>query len=74
VETFNLNKAVKRNIDRFPEDFMFQLTMKELEVLNIPNWNVKTGTAKRTENVAICFTNKEWRCYPRFSIASAQLK
>jgi hypothetical protein len=26
VETFNLNKAVKRNIDRFPQDFMFQLT------------------------------------------------
>lgn len=23
VTTFNLNKAVKRNIDRFPEDFMF---------------------------------------------------
>ena len=29
VETFNLNKAVKRNIDRFPEDFMFQLTPEE---------------------------------------------
>jgi len=29
VETSNLNKAVKRNIDRFPEDFMFQLTMEE---------------------------------------------
>ena len=26
VETFNLNKAVKRNIERFPEDFMFQLS------------------------------------------------
>jgi hypothetical protein len=26
VETFNLNKAVKRNPDRFPEDFMFQLS------------------------------------------------
>jgi len=26
VETFNLNKAVKRNLDRFPPDFMFQLT------------------------------------------------
>ena len=26
VETKNLNKAVKRNIERFPEDFMFQLT------------------------------------------------
>ena len=24
VETRDLNKAVKRNIDRFPEDFMFQ--------------------------------------------------
>ncbi len=29
VETFNLNKAVKRNIDRFPLDFMFQLTKEE---------------------------------------------
>ena len=30
VETFNLNKVVKRNVDRFPEDFMFQLTKGEL--------------------------------------------
>ncbi len=29
VTTGNLNKAVKRNIDRFPEDFMFQLTKEE---------------------------------------------
>lgn len=28
IETFNLNKAVKRNIKRFPTDFMFQLTKK----------------------------------------------
>ena len=33
VETFNLNKAVKRNLDRFPEDFMFQLTKQEAESL-----------------------------------------
>lgn len=26
VETKNLNKAVRRNRDRFPADFMFQLT------------------------------------------------
>ena len=26
VETKNLNKAVRRNLDRFPADFMFQLT------------------------------------------------
>lgn len=29
VETKVLNQAVKRNIDRFPEDFMFRLTPKE---------------------------------------------
>lgn len=31
VETRILNQAVKRNISRFPKDFMFQLTPKELE-------------------------------------------
>ena len=33
VETRVLNQAVKRNIERFPEDFMFQLTWEEAEVL-----------------------------------------
>ena len=33
VETFNLNKAVKRNIERFPDDFMFQLTKGEFMIL-----------------------------------------
>ena len=33
VETRVLNQAVKRNIDRFPLDFMFQLTDEETE-----NW------------------------------------
>ncbi len=29
VSTGNLNKAVSRNVDRFPEDFMFHLTEEE---------------------------------------------
>jgi hypothetical protein len=33
VETGALNRAVKRNADRFPEDFMFQLTPAEVEGL-----------------------------------------
>jgi len=33
VETFRLNEQVKRNIERFPEDFMFQLSKEEFE-----NW------------------------------------
>ncbi|WP_293300902.1 ORF6N domain-containing protein [Pedobacter sp. UBA4863] len=33
LETFRLNEQVKRNIARFPEDFMFQLTSDEWESL-----------------------------------------
>src|SRR3954452_15496204 len=33
VETKNLNKAVRRNLDRFPNDFIFQLTKDEAESL-----------------------------------------
>lgn len=40
VETKNLNKAVKRNIARFPGDFMFQLTEEEWNLLRF-----QTGTS-----------------------------
>jgi hypothetical protein len=43
VETFNLNKAVKRNLDRFPQDFMFQLTKEEANVLRF-----QIGMSKRS--------------------------
>jgi hypothetical protein len=33
VPTFRLNEAVKRNLNRFPEDFMFQLTPEETGAL-----------------------------------------
>ena len=33
VQTRDLNKAVKRNVKRFPDDFMFQLTRQEAENL-----------------------------------------
>ncbi len=48
VTTGNLNKAVKRNIKRFPEEFMFQLSDKEFKNLKfqfgISSWG---GTRKR---------------------------
>jgi len=34
VSTKQLNQAVKRNLQRFPEDFMFQLTMEEAELVS----------------------------------------
>jgi len=37
VETKVLNQAVKRNPERFPEDFMFQLTKEEFENLRFQN-------------------------------------
>lgn len=33
VETFRLNEAIKRNKERFPSDFLFQLTYQEVRVL-----------------------------------------
>ncbi|WP_113663538.1 ORF6N domain-containing protein [Pedobacter nanyangensis] len=42
VETRVLNQAVKRNINRFPEDFMFQLNSKELE-----NWKSQIVISNR---------------------------
>jgi phage regulator Rha-like protein len=41
VETKQLNRAVKRNLDRFPEDFMFQLSDQELM-----NLRCQSGTSK----------------------------
>lgn len=43
VQTFNLNKAVKRNIDRFPSDFMFKLTKEETASLIFQNGISKTS-------------------------------
>ncbi|MDD5428027.1 MAG: ORF6N domain-containing protein [Candidatus Omnitrophica bacterium] len=38
VKTKHLNRQVKRNIQRFPGEFMFQLTKKEMGEL-VPNWH-----------------------------------
>ena len=50
VSTKNLNKAVSRNIDRFPDDFMFQLDLQEVINLKFQfgtsSWG---GTRKRKQ-------------------------
>ena len=46
VETKILNRAVKRNIDRFPEDFMFQLSKEEYDLL----LRYQIGTLKRGQH------------------------
>lgn len=44
-ETKALNLAVKRNIKRFPKDFMFQLTKEEFEALRF-----QIETSEKTDN------------------------
>jgi len=52
VEVKILNRAVKRNINRFPDDFMFQLTNEEWEELkNNKFLRCQIGTAKMAEKV-----------------------
>jgi len=43
VETRRINEQVKRNITRFPSDFMFQLTKEELNI-----WKSQNATSKST--------------------------
>ena len=46
VQTKNLNKAVRRNHDRFPADFMFQLASDEADASRF-----QFGTLKRGQNI-----------------------
>ena len=43
VETKQLNRAVKRNIERFPPDFMFQMTAEECSRCQFGTLNIKQG-------------------------------
>src|SRR5438445_3451804 len=47
VETKNLNKAVRRNFDRFPSDFMFQLTAEEAQNLRFQIGTSSSGYGGR---------------------------
>ena len=49
VETRVLNQAVKRNIDKFPEDFMFRLARSEAE--EIAGSRSQSVTLKRGQNI-----------------------
>lgn len=67
VETRRLNEQVKRNIERFPEEFMFQLNEEEFEnwksqiVISNPgndNWMSQIATS----NEELFFSNSDLIC------------
>ncbi|MEJ7611125.1 MAG: ORF6N domain-containing protein [Ferruginibacter sp.] len=47
IETRRLNEQVRRNIDRFPSDFMFHLTIKEFENLKSQNATSSWGGRRK---------------------------
>jgi hypothetical protein len=49
VTTSNLNKAVKRNLDRFPADFMFQLALDEARMVVGSRFQI--GILKKGQNI-----------------------
>lgn len=60
VETKVLKQAVRRNIDRFPEDFKFEMTTEELEI-----WRSQFVTSKSDKSLSkglrykpFCFTEQ----------------
>lgn len=50
VETKYLNRAVKRNSDRFPKEFMFQLTEEEWDSLRYQNGTLKSSNSLMYQN------------------------
>ena len=48
VETKTLKRSVKRNLARFPSDFMFELTMEEFE-----NWRRQFGTSNSSDKMGL---------------------
>ena len=55
VETKRLNEQVRRNLDRFPEDFMFQLTSEEYEFLKSQFATSKQGRGGK-QKLPLVFT------------------
>ena len=58
VETKVLNQAVKRNIDRFPKEFMFQLKENEYNILRSQIVTLEKGRGKHKKYMPYVFTEQ----------------
>jgi hypothetical protein len=70
VTTFNLNKAVRRNRDRFPGDFVFLLSPQEVRRLIFQIGISKRGRGGRRKPV-LAFAQEVVGCKGRKEIESA---
>ena len=58
VDVSQLKRQVRRNIDRFPEDFMFELTSEEVSALRCQNGILKTGRGQHSKYRPFAFTEE----------------
>ena len=56
VETKRLKEQVRRNIERFPVEFMFELTKEEVQFSRSQFWPVKTGQGHNIKYLTFAFT------------------
>lgn len=56
VETKNLKRQVKRNISRFPSDFMLELTRDEYNSLRCQNGTIESGRGEHSKYIPFAFT------------------
>lgn len=58
TETKRLKEAVRRNIDRFPDDFMFELTRTEYNLLRSQIASLKTSKGNHSKYLPFVFTEQ----------------
>ncbi len=58
VEVSQLKRQVRRNIDRFPKDFMFELAPEEVASLRCQNGIIKTGRGQHSKYAPFAFTEE----------------
>ena len=58
VDVSQLKRQVRRNIDRFPEDFMFELTAEEVSALRCHFGILKTGRGQHSKYLPFAFTEE----------------
>jgi len=56
VTTKRLNEQVRRNLERFPSDFMFQLTNQEVAILRSQFATLRTGHGQHRKYLPLAFT------------------
>lgn len=58
VEVSQLKRQVRRNIERFPEDFMFELTHDEQTALRCQKGTIKNGRGQHSKYMSFAFTEE----------------